>query len=308
MRRYAVVAVGLAVAVLLGLLALGLAGGDLGAGGRAPTPVAAPGHPVYLALGDSVAVGVGAESAGGNPGEVGQRGRADGYAGLFAEVVAEAVNCIPREVRRECGELQYVNDARSGATTASFLTDQLPAATALLRDSNGEGIRRDDVLVVTLTIGGNDVFGPVVEACLGGGTTVSPGCRAVVAGRLAVFAERYERILADLRAAAGPETVIVTTTYYNSLPACDLGRPPSPAGALADAVLEGSPSPGLPPEGINDVIRAASVRHGAVVADAYGVLRDPDHFVGGADCLHPNASGHHLLADLVAGAWRSARR
>jgi lysophospholipase L1-like esterase len=121
------------------------------------------------------------------------------------------------------------------------------------------------------------------------------------------FAERYEQVLAGLREAAGPEAVVVTTTYYNPLPACDLGRPPSEAGSLAEAVLERSATPGLPAEGMNDVIRAASARHGAVVADAYGVLREPAHFVGGSDCLHPSPAGHRLLAELVAEAWLGGR-
>lgn len=42
--------------------------------------------------------------------------------------------------------------------------------------------------------------------------------------------------------------------------------------------------------------------NGAVVAEAFGALREGDS-VGGADCQHPNPSGNTKIAEAVAAAY-----
>lgn len=259
----------LAVAVCL----VALAAAPAAAQRLRPTPPL----PLYLALGDSVAAGVGA----GEP--------AAGYVPLVAAELQARSSCGVTE-RLPCRRLQLRNLAEGGATTTSLLARQLPAAVAELEQRNGRGGPGDDVEVITLDIGGNDVF-PAVQVCAEG---VTPACLASVQERLATVAANLDTTLGALRAAAGPDTDIVVMTYYNPLPGCVLAD----LGAFADLVLEGG---GVVPEGLNDIIRAAASAHGATVADTYGAL-GVDDVVGGTDCLHPDASGHAIIADLVAAA------
>lgn len=127
-----------------------------------------------------------------------------------------------------------------------------------------------------------------------GAQGVTPACLAAVQARLATVADDLDAILGALRAAAGPDTDLVVMTYYNPLPGCVLAD----LAPVADLVLEGG---ALLPVGLNDLIRSAASAHGAAVADAYGAL-GVDDVVGGSDCLHPDASGHAIIADLVAAA------
>jgi hypothetical protein len=66
-------------------------------------------------------------------------------------------------------------------------------------------------------------------------------------------------------------------------------------------VLEGAP--GFDGR-LNDLIRAISAAYGVAVADTYGRLAARD-LVGGDDCLHPNDSGHRIIADLFDAALTS---
>jgi lysophospholipase L1-like esterase len=238
---------------------------------------------VYLALGDSVAAGIGASSS------------ETGYVAVLHDTLTDA---------RNCGEggalgcrLSLVSMAVPGATTTSLIgrpgeSSQLSDAVALLRARNGNRPPVDDVKLVTLTIGGNDVFEPVLGACAD-----DPGtelCRATIAGRLALVAQNYDLILSALRTAAGGDTTIAVMTYYNPLPACEL----APLWGLAERVLEGG---GGVAAGLNDIIRqsAAAARHDAVVAETAAVIGVED-LVGGEDCLHPDDSGHADIARAFA--------
>jgi lysophospholipase L1-like esterase len=67
-------------------------------------------------------------------------------------------------------------------------------------------------------------------------------------------------------------------------------------------VLEGAP--GFDGR-LNDLIRVISAANGVAVADTYGKLA-AGNLVGGTDCLHPNDSGHQIIADLFAAALAGA--
>ena len=237
---------------------------------------AAPPSPAgYLALGDSVAAGVGASRAG------------LGYVPLLADAL---------QAERHCGKgkavgcrIELVDLSVSGATTTSLIAEQLPAATALLQERNSNATPVDDVRLITLTIGGNDLFRPVVLACQ---DPASPTCTTTVATQLQLAATNLTRILGELRAAAGPDTTIAVSTYYNALeaPGCPVGA----LAPLADLVLEGG---GALPAGLNDLIRQIAAANGAVVVETAPVVQPTEIQ---PDCLHPKDEGHADIADAFA--------
>jgi hypothetical protein len=127
------------------------------AGPAAAQPGAGSGvQPVYLALGDSVASGVGAIS------------RASGYVGQLIGILREDTACAPGQqgsggaghAAARCAQLQLADLAEGGSTTHSMingdpgLEPQLKPATTLLQQRNSNANPRDDVRFVTITIGG----------------------------------------------------------------------------------------------------------------------------------------------------------
>ena len=237
------------------------------------SPSPAPGtDPTYLALGDSVAAGVGAD----DPART-------GYVPVLAGLLSARAGCdtgapegCPVEVR---------NLAVPGATTGTLLRDQLPAALDVLR-ADGR------VRVVTVTIGGNDVFVPILQACAR--TPEAPTCAEAVRTAIGAVDAGVDRLLADLTGAAGPAATVAVMTYYDPLPACRLAS----LAPLAEQVLEGTGGE----DGLNDVLRARAAEHGAVVVETASRLAVPEDFVGGLDCLHPSTSGHARIAEAFAEA------
>jgi lysophospholipase L1-like esterase len=266
-----------ALIVLSLLLMLGSVAASPAAAER---PDTVPGLPVQLALGDSWAAGVGAAV----PSE-------GGYVPRLHAALRERYECLPAaadQARDGCKSLQLVNLAVGGATTPTLIDNQLPAATALLAARNGDRNPRNDVEVTTLHIGGNDVAGPVLAACLGG---LTPGCRATLQAELAAYRGDLDTALAMLRNAAGDEAIIAIGTYDNPIPSCQLA--PVPGAILLGALLlEGG---GPVPQGLHDLMRDVASEYDVVVAETFGDL-DPQDWVGGTDCLHPDDSGYEKVA------------
>ncbi len=306
------------IVVALALVVSGMLGGGVAGAVPGNSPDLVPGLPVYLALGDSIANGQ--QSAGVVPEDYWatvNAWQANGYAAQFSEDLEMTLNCLPgkgRGTRPGCRQLQLLNmarsaipaaveppDGKSGLTTQMFIDEQLPAATALLERRNSDKNRRNDVQVVTLTVGGNDAFGTIVGACLGEDPS---GCMAAIQSVFTTFGANYTYILSELRAAAGPKTRIVTMTYYNAVPFCFLGQANPAAGPFVNWVLEGGALPGVGtlPVGYNDLIEMISAQFGATPAETFGMLGEGD-FVGGADCLHPNLSGHTKIAAAFHDAF-----
>ena len=296
--------------VLLLLAAAGGASASAAGATHAPTP----GLPVYLALGDSIANGQQSAPWTSDYWDTVAGWQANGYVAQFDDNLVASLDCLPAvsaNAAPGCRQLQLVNLARSavpelngepakpGVTTQVLIDEQLPAATALLRARNHDANPRNDVEFVTITVGGNDIFGPVTGACLAG---VTPECITAIGTAFNGFATNYTSILAQLREAAGPATPIVTMTYYNPLPYCYIGdADPGGATMLGNYVREAVPVPGLGPVGFNGLITAISHQYGAQVADTFGALGVGD-FVGGTDCLHPNKSGHTKIATAFENA------
>jgi lysophospholipase L1-like esterase len=236
--------------------------------------------PVHLGVGDSVAFGFGTE-----------RPEQHGYTAVVSRW-ARGIDC--REGNPSgCPRLELVNMAVPGATSASLISGQLPAAAQLISTRNNDADPGNDVVLITVTIGGNDLFSPVVGACSGG---VTPECVEVITEGLTTYAQNLGLILGTLRQAAGPDARIVIMTYYNPLGSCFLAD----LEPLADNVLEGGPGV---PFGLNDIIRATAAATDVEVAETFGAL-DGDDFVGGQDCLHPDKSGYHAIAKAFMDTLR----
>lgn len=240
-------------------------------------PSAVPG---YLALGDSVAAGVGAD------------GPEQGYVPRLHERLRAELDCGGGD---RCEDLQLNNLSVSGATTWGLMVQQLPKAVTELATRNRDRRADNDVRVVTVTIGGNDVFHPVVAACTRRGVSA---CQKTVDAQLAQVAVNLRLTLRAIYLAAGADTTIAVMTYYNPLGSCDLAA----LDGLAGVVLEGGVvgETGLTVDGgLNDIIRQIAEHTGVLVAETDGRL-GADDLVGGGDCLHPNARGHDAIAASFA--------
>jgi lysophospholipase L1-like esterase len=270
------------VVVVAGILLLGLVAGSRPASAEPdPAPI---GRPLYLALGNSLVVGVGASSP-----------AVTGYVPQLYELLRQQLACQPAG-RPSCRSLALRNLGVGGATSTTLLATQLPEAVAELQARNHDPNPHNDVQVVTIDIGGNDLFGVVSSSCAAGPT---PECAALILARLQTFAVNFTQILGQLRAAAGPDTVIVAMTYYNPLPSCRLAS----LAPLADAVLEGGLGVTV---GLNDLVRSIAAATGVLVAETYGRL-GPGDLVGGSDCLHPNDAGYQLITAAFAAALAGAQ-
>jgi lysophospholipase L1-like esterase len=242
----------------------------------AAKPTAPPGLPVQLSLGDSWGSGVGAPAG-------------EGYVDQLHELLRDRLDCLPARSANThpgCKHLQLENLSVGGATTVSLIADQLPEATELLRSRNADRNPRNDVEVVTLHIGGNDVTGPIIDACV---TRPQGNCDATIRAAFAAYAGNLHHILDELRAAAGPETPIVLGTYDNPIPACVLASDDN--NALGDQVLTQ----------LHALMASIAAEYGVLIADVHGDL-DLDDWVGDNECLHPVASGYTLVADAFLEA------
>ena len=255
-------------------------------------PELVPGLPVYLALGDSWAWGQGpADPA------------TEGYVPQLQQELRVDLDCTPAlstMARGGCKHLQLLNlgrpatDELPGVTAPIVAEEQLPIALPLLEARNQDSNRRNDVEVVTLHVGGNDVSGPIQDACF---TGTPEECVFTILTEMAEFDADLRDVVAPLREAAGPDTPIVLGTYDNPVPYCFLAPVPG-AIELGALILEGSPDGFIP--GIHDVIRSVAADYDGEVAEVFGQFEGAD-FVGGQDCLHPSATGH----DKVTGAFSS---
>ncbi len=238
--------------------------------------------PEYMALGDSLGVGATASDP-----------ATKGYVPLFRDFL-ESEDGLDTD-------LLLNNLSIGGATSGSLISDQLSAAVAELAARNGDGNPNNDVEVITVDIGGNDVFA-LLFACAGGLET--PGCPEAIGTTFATFTANFDFILDELRTAAGPDTTIIVMTYYNSL--VNPGCPFNALAPLGDVVLEGNPDLGLP-LGLNDLLRGIAVAHDADVADLvpgglFPALLGPSQVQ--PDCLHANDDGYEIIADEFKDAFK----
>ena len=244
--------------------------------------------PVHLALGDSWAFGFGATV----PSE-------GGYVPLLNQALKSEFDCSPSDNPKPdqaCQQLELQNIAVGGATTPTMIANQFPTALPLLEERNSDSNPRDNVEVVTVSIGGNDVTNPIIAACLAG---ITPSCIGVIEAEFAAYRSDLDQALSALRTAAGPDARIVLGTYDNGIGQCFLTQINPAAPLLADIVLENQPAVIPSGQGLHDIMRDVGADYDVEIAEVFGDL-GPADWVGGSDCLHPDDSGYEKVAAAFA--------
>jgi lysophospholipase L1-like esterase len=240
-------------------------------------PAGAEHPPEYVAMGDSVSVGVGASDP-----------DTTGFVALFRQTVAAELT--PGQTDEASGAqtngayLKLENIAVGGETSATLIADgQLNEALALLAERNQNSSEVDDVEVITLSVGGNDLK-PLFETCP---AIPQADCIAQAQVVLGTYAANLGQILGGIRTAAGPDTRILVMNYYN--PVLNPGCPLSAYAPLADQIVQS----------LNGTIVAVSAAvPGIEVVDVYSAGLGPNDLQ--PDCLHPDDSGHALIAQAFA--------
>ena len=279
-----------ALLVLFALLAVALLacrGDSAPAVGNISTPTAsgtsdpaASGAGLYIALGDSLSAGIGASSPD----------------TTFVELVHQSLS----------PGIQLMNLGRSGDTSDDLIQGgNLDRAVAMIESNNSDGNQTNDVQLVTLEIGGNDLLGiyfssvqtglcPDVQTSL-----AKPECTQALHDALDGFRPNFDTALDKLQE-AGPAVPIVVMTLYN--PFDYFGA----VGELGVLSLDGKAGTDFP-EGLNDIIRSVAADHpGVIVADVYSAFAGKTAGLISSDLIHPNDAGYGTMADAVVAALGSA--
>ncbi len=233
-------------------------------------PAAAKETPAYVALGDSLAFGVGASDS-----------ATGGYAAL-------TYDALRRSERYRDRGLQLVNLSLPGATSSDLLLPggQLERALGEIRERQEDTSSADDnVEVITIDIGGNDVLALATtdSPCLA--DPLSEECQSRFDEMLGRLEENLTEVLGRLREAAPRATIVVL----------DLYSPLSGRGGAADLIAD------IAIKGINAVTEevVSDPEFDADLATVYPLFRGrAEQFIAG-DNLHPNDDGHALMAEVV---------
>ena len=236
-----------------------------------------PGPRYYLALGDSLAIGIQPD-----------------LAGVSRPTTAGYPSQLNALLRRHGARLRLVALGCSGETTGTMLHggrcryprgSQLAQAVTFLRAHPGA------VPLITIDIGANDP-----SSCLRAhGVGAMLGC---VNSATSAALRQLGTILGRLRTAAGPGALIVGMTYYvPELAAWGRGSGGTGLAVLADSMVAG----------LDRQLAAVYRRHGARVADVFGAFASADvtgrvRLAGRA--VPPNVADICLLTWMCAPAPR----
>jgi len=239
-----------------------------------PAPsVHAQDAPAYVALGDSLAFGVGAS----NPSTTGY--------------VALAHNALSNSERFSPTGLELRNLGVAGARSADLLTPggQLDSALDEIRARQEDASPiANEVEVISVDVGGNDLLGLVAPGspCLES-ASVEP-CRAAFGEVLSSIDRNLTEIVTRLREAA-PEAVIVVVDLYN---------PYSGTGDLREPIAEVGVGQA------NGVIGAVSADPELLITTAsiFQLFTGRGTQWVAPDGIHPNDNGHRVIAEAVIAA------
>lgn len=237
-----------------------------------PRPVLTADSPAYMALGDSLAFGVGAA----NP-------AAEGYVALTADALAD------HELFAEAG-VELVNLSEPGATSSDLLEPdgQLDQALAEIMARETDEDTNDAVEIISIDIGGNDLL---ALAEPGSPCFDDPGggpCRSALNAMLSDLQENLTLTLTELRQAAPAADIYVI----------DLYNPYSGTGEALEIVAE------LGVQQVNGVIAAVSADEelGVRFVSVYELFEGRGELWVASDGIHPNNDGHRVLAEALTAA------
>jgi lysophospholipase L1-like esterase len=231
--------------------------------------------PAYVIVGDSIEFGLGDDIA------------ADGI-GYTPIVTAFLTTFFGRAPAVH-------NSGTPFAETRDIWRDQVPEAIAAAAGHAP--------VVVSWGGGGNDladvVTGPQAAAC-----RQVQSCLGRLNGLLNETEQTIDRTINQLRAALGPNAVILMRTQYNALLKAGCQSPQ--AAAIGTAALEGAPGTVLD-RGLNDRIRSVAAKYGAQVVDVFPAFAVNANTLVAADCIHPSGAGYQVIATLSNAAFLAAQ-
>jgi lysophospholipase L1-like esterase len=250
-----------------------------GRGGESAPPEGVSGPGAYIALGDSLSEGVGASA----------RGQSD-----FVSLV---VNRLP-------GAFELLNLGESGDTSFDLSGHgHLQQAVDGIERRREDDDPDNDVKLVTLEIGGNDLLNIYFSRVVTGAcpalpdALAKPECVKGLRDALDNFRPIFAGAIEALQEADAEVQLIVMTLYD------PFSGGLQTISELADLALEGKE--GTPfPEGLNDIIREEAAKSGVTLVDWYPLFEGKAGEYISFDYIHPNDEGYRVMAEAVLDAVR----
>ena len=242
-----------------------------------PTATASPRptvpRPLYMAFGDSLSVGVGASD---EPGR--------GWVGLVSAALPEW----------DLSNLGVSGDDSLELLFGGPLDEGLRLIT--LRATDAEP--GNEVGAITLEIGGNDLLDIFFDLVIPGDcpsvveSLQRQACVEALESALTAYQSNLTQTLVGL-AEAAPDTPVFLMTIYN---------PFSGGSSVLDEMgvlsLEGQDGTEFP-QGLNDIIREVGDEAGVTVVEWYELFLGKQSQYIAQDLIHPNDTGHAVMAAAV---------
>jgi lysophospholipase L1-like esterase len=233
---------------------------------------------LYLALGDSLSEGVGAS---------------DRQTTAFVPLVHEGLG--------EGWEL--TNLGHSGDTSAQLHEHgHMDEAISLIDSRNADDDSTNDVRLVTLEIGGNDLLGLFFDLVVPGRCPTleesleRDECVGALEDALGRFRPNLQMALDRLHE-ADPDLQVVLMTLYSPFSGDTFLATPA-LEQLGELALEGLPNTPFP-DGLNDIIREEAEGRDVTLVDLWPLFEGKAGDYVAGDYIHPNDEGYRVMAEAV---------
>jgi len=234
---------------------------------------------LYIALGDSLSAGNGAS---------------DRHTTAFVPLVHAALG----------PQVELMNLGEPGDTSDDLLGGgPLDRAIAEIEARENDSVAGNEVAVITLEIGGNDLLNLFFELVVPGVCTgveeslAKPRCVDALKEVLEAYEPNLGATIRRLREAA-PEAPIFLLTLYNPF-----SGKTQIVDELVELALEGAPDTPFP-EGLQDIIRARAGADGVHLVDVYPRFDGKAQEYIANDLIHPNDVGYGVMAEAVLEEMR----